>query len=194
MSPDPAVVSSGVPAATVLAAPRATPAPASGNPDDIDLAELRKELLADHVAAPADQVPAMRQVVAYAKSQGYDVNFVVIPQALRKFTHYRDIATQLQAEVGGTVIVLGPNSLGSASPDFSRLVQEQSTQNLTLSNPPAAARQMLDQLTAPHVDWTIVAVALIAVTAIGAVLARVRAVRQRFGRHPNTRTAASLPI
>lgn len=160
MSPDPA----GLPAVI---------------PENVDMAELRKELLADHVAAPADQVETLREVVAHAKSEGYDVNFVVLTETQPKFTYYRDIATQLQSEVGGTVIVLAPNSVGSASPDFSRVVQEQATDNLTLTNPPLAAQQMLDQMTAPQVDWTLVAVVLIVVTVIGAVLARLRTLRAR---------------
>ena len=140
---------------------------------------LRQELLADHVAAPADQEPALRALVARAKSDGHDLNVVVLTVPQPNFTYYRDIATQLQSEVGGTVLVIGPNSVGSSSADFSRVVQEQAMDDLTLQNPSVAATQMYDELTSPQIDWTLVTVALIVVTIIGAVLARVRTVRAR---------------
>ena len=148
-------------------------------PANVDMTGLRQELLADHVAAPADQEPALRALVARAKSDGHDLNVVVLTVPQPNFTYYRDIATQLQSEVGGTVLVIGPNSVGSSSADFSRVVQEQAMDDLTLQNPSVAATQMYDELTSPQIDWTLVTVALIVVTIIGAVLARVRTVRAR---------------
>lgn len=148
-------------------------------PTNVDMTALRQELLADHVAAPADQEPALRALVARAKSDGHDLNVVVLTEAQPNFTYYRDIATQLHSEVGGTVLVIGPNSVGSSSTDFSRVVQEQAMDDLTLQNPSVAATQMYDEMTSPQIDWTLVTVLLIVVTIIGAVLARVRTVRAR---------------
>ncbi|GAB35038.1 hypothetical protein GOOTI_132_00390 [Gordonia otitidis NBRC 100426] len=143
------------------------------------MAALRSELLADHVAAPADQEPELRSLVARAKSDGYELNVVVLTESQPNFTYYRDIATELQSQVGGTVLVIGPNSVGSASNEFSRVVQEQAMDDLTLQKPTVAATQMYDELTAPQIDWTLVTIVLILVTIVGAVLARVRSVRAR---------------
>ena len=50
---------------------------------------------------------------------------------------------------------------------------EQATDNLTISNPPVAAEQMVDRMTEQtQVPWTVVTVVLIAVVAVGAVVAR----------------------
>ncbi|WP_238422360.1 DUF6676 family protein [Gordonia sp. 'Campus'] len=146
----------------------------------VDMTELSRDIADDGVAGATDeQLPAMLDVVAYARSKGHDVSFVVVDQVQPRFTLYRDIANQLQDQVGGTVIVLGPNSVGSSSPDFSRVVQEQATDGLTLTDPPGAARQMIDTMTGPNVDWTVVGVALILVVFVGAVLARLRTARAR---------------
>lgn len=148
-------------------------------PVGLDMAAIKADVAADHVSAPADQVPALQEVVAHAKAEGYDVSFVVLPTAQPRFEMYRDVATDVQSSTGGTVIVLGPNSVGSSSPVFSRVQQEQATDNLNLTNPPQAARQMFDQMTEPGVNWTLVGVVLIVVVAVGAVLGRLRTVRRR---------------
>ena len=162
-------------------------------PANVDMTALRQELLADHVAAPADQEPALRALVARAESDGHDLNVVVLTVPQPNFTYYRDIATQLQSEVGGTVLVIGPNSVGSSSADFSRVVQEQAMDDLTLQNPSVAATQMYDELTSPQIDWTLVTLLLVIVTIIGAVLARVRTVRARRRRGEVAQPAAQPP-
>ncbi|MDL9946079.1 hypothetical protein QSJ19_10835 [Gordonia sp. ABSL11-1] len=146
-------------------------------PEDVDMDALLAGIRDDGVAAPSDQVAGLRDVVAHAKSEGYDVSFVVLPTAQPKFTYYRDIATELQSEVGGTVIVLGPNSVGSSSPYFSRVQQEEATDNLTLTDPPLAARQMWDQMSGPSMNWTAITLVLIVVVVIGAAVARLRSRR-----------------
>ncbi|MBD0861536.1 hypothetical protein IA539_09970 [Gordonia sp. zg691] len=146
----------------------------------VDMTQLSRDIADDAVAgATPEQLPAMLEVVEYAKDKGHDVSFVVIDQMQPRFTLYRDIANQLQEQVGGTVIVLGPNSVGTSSPEFSRVVQEQATDGLVLTDPPGAARQMIDTMTGPNVDWTLVGLGLILVVVVGAVLARLRAVRAR---------------
>ncbi|GAA1480273.1 hypothetical protein GCM10009624_07130 [Gordonia sinesedis] len=185
MSPDPMSV-------TVLAAPAGELSGSDAFAAEVGLPKLREDLLADHVAAPADQVPALREVVEYARSEGNDVNFVVLTQVAPKFTYYRDIATALQKETGGTVIVLAPNSVGSSSPYFSRVQQEEATDNLTLQNPPQAARQMYDQMTEPGVNWTVVTIVLIVLVVVAAVVARLRSVRGR-SRGPADVTAEPTP-
>ncbi|GAB93526.1 Rv1476 family membrane protein [Gordonia rhizosphera] len=165
-------MSPGATTQDLLALPSsAAPSTASG-PGGVDMTALLDDVRDDHVAAPAEDVPGLREVVADAQADGYDVSFVVIPRALPKFTQYRDIATELQGEVGGTVIVLGPNSMGSASPDFSRFQQEKATENVRLANPPQAARQLWDQMTAPALNWTVISIVLILVVVAGAVVAR----------------------
>jgi hypothetical protein len=142
-------------------------------PPDVNLSELQAGLADDGVVAPPEMTPQILQVVADAKDKGYDVHFVVTDKVYPRITYYRDIATELQQETGGTVIVLGGNYVGSASDEFSRVELEQSTDNLAISNPPVAAQQMLERMTEQtQVPWTGVTLLLIAIVAVGAVVAR----------------------
>jgi hypothetical protein len=142
-------------------------------PPDVDLPQLQAGLADDGVVAPPEMTPQILQVVSEARDKGYDIHFVVTDKVYPRITYYRDIATELQEETGGTVIVLGGNYVGSASDEFSRVELEQATDNLTISNPPVAAQQMLDRMTEQtQVPWTVVTMVLIAVVAVGAVIAR----------------------
>ena len=141
--------------------------------DGIKLGPLRKDLADDNVSAPAAQVPALRELVAQGKKDGHDLHFVVLTERQPVFTNYRDIATALQQDTSGTVIVLGPNAVGSASDEFSRVTLEQATDNLKFADQTQAARQMYDKMTEPSINWTVATLVLIVVVVIGAVAARV---------------------
>ena len=145
-------------------------------PESVDMPAILRDIQEDGVAAPAGQVAGLRAVVAEAQADGQEVSFVVIDRPL-KFEYYRDIATDLQADVGGTVIVLGPQSVGSASPHFSRVQQEEATDNLTLTDPPLAARQMWDQMNEPSLNWTVISLLFIVIVVAGAAIARLRSTR-----------------
>lgn len=166
-------------------------------PEDVDLQAIGKDLAGDHVSAPADDVAGLERVVAEAKAKGHDINFVVLEQAQPNFTYYRDIATALQKETGGTVVVFGPDTIGTASDDFSRVQLEQAQDNLTVSQPATGAQQMLDRMTEQtQIPWTLVTLVLIAVVALGAVVARMLQVRRRAAVTPAavsdpSRTASS---
>ena len=165
-------------------------------PDDVDLGSIEKDLAGDHVSAPADDVAGLERVVAQAKAEGHDMNFVVLEQAQPNFTYYRDIATALQKQTGGTVVVFGPDTVGTASDDFSRVQLEQAQDNLTVSQPATGAQQMLDRMTAQtQVPWTVVTLVLVAVVALGAVAARMLQVRRRATAPaaPAGDTAAAAP-
>ena len=139
----------------------------------IKLGPLRKALADDNVSAPAEQVPALREVVEQAKKDGYDVHFVVLTERQPVFTNYRDIATALQQETSGTVIVIGPNAGGSASNEFSRVTLEQATDNLKFTDQTQAAKQMYEKMTEPSINWTVVTLILVLIVVIGGAAARV---------------------
>lgn len=142
-------------------------------PPDVNIAELQAGLADDGVVAPPEMTPQILKVVAEGRDKGYDLHFVVTDKVYPRITYYRDIATELQQETGGTVIVLGGNYIGSASDEFSRVELEQSTDNLTISNPPVAAQQMLDRMTEQtQVPWTVVTLVLILIVAVGAAIGR----------------------
>lgn len=149
-------------------------------PPDVDMADLQAGLADDGVVAPPEMTPQILQVVAEGRDKGYDLHFVVTDKVYPRITYYRDIATELQQETGGTVIVLGGNYIGSASDEFSRVELEQSTDNLTISNPPVAAQQMLDRMTEQtQVPWTVVTLVLILIVAVGAAVGRKLQLRKK---------------
>jgi hypothetical protein len=163
-------------------------------PPDVNLPELQAGLADDAVVAPPEMTPRILQVVAEAKDKGYDVHFVVTDKVYPRITYYRDIATELQQDTGGTVIVLGGNYVGSASDEFSRVQLEQATDNLTIKNPPVAAEQMLDRMTEQtQVPWTAVTLMLIAVVAVGVVVARKLQSRNRTPADTDPATVQSAP-
>lgn len=157
-------------------------------PDNIDVNAIVTAVKSQGVYGPAEQVPALEAVVADAAGKGHDVKIVVLTGYQPKFTYYRDIALTVQQQTGGTVIVLGPDSLGSAGPDFPRVVQESASQNLTLSDPPGAARQMVDQLTAPQTDWTVLTIVLTLCVLAAAIGARL------FSRRRGTHAASGPQV
>ncbi|GAA1904044.1 Rv1476 family membrane protein [Williamsia serinedens] len=160
-------------------------------PEDVDLGSIAKDLAGDHVSAPSGDVAGLERVVAEAKAKGHDMNFVVLEQAQPNFTYYRDIATALQKQTGGTVVVFGPDTVGTASDDFSRVQLEQAQDNLTVSQPATGAQQMLDRMTEQtQIPWTVVTLVLVAVVAVGAVVARVLQVRRRRAAAPSGATSS----
>lgn len=177
MSPDPSSLAPAIPYGASV-------------PTGIDVDAIVRDLNAQGVYAPAAQVPALQAVVADAKAKGHDIKIVVLTDKLQTFTHYRDIALTVQPKTGGTVIVLGPDSVGSSGPEFPRVVQEEAAQNLTLSDPPGAAKQMVAQLTAPQTNWTVVTVVLTLVVLMGAVGARLFSKRRAAGAHAPGAVAA----
>ncbi|MFT3662319.1 MAG: hypothetical protein QM809_13300 [Gordonia sp. (in: high G+C Gram-positive bacteria)] len=177
MTPGPATFTIAQPAD-----PIAKPAGTKKKWSDLDMPAIVASLKATGVYAPADQVPALKKVVAKAKADGHDLNLVVLEQSYVPFTVFRDIATNLQEQVGGTVIVRGANAIGTSSSEFSRVQLEDGASSLKGGMAPAVAmEQLYDRAAAPHVDWTLVTLGLIVVVVIGAVLARLTQRRRRRG-------------
>lgn len=156
------------------------PADTTAQWSDLDIGAIVAQLKSTGVFAPADQTPELQQVVARADAQGHDLYVVVLQESYSPFTVYRDIATELQSQVGGTVLVMGPGSIGTASSDFSRVQLEDGTSEVKAgTDTVVAVNQIYDRVTEPHLDWTLATIALIVVVVIGAVLARLMQLRRR---------------
>ncbi|MEZ5211584.1 DUF6676 family protein [Gordonia sp. (in: high G+C Gram-positive bacteria)] len=168
------------PATFTLAKPADTTAQWAG----LDLPAITTQLKKTGVYAPADQAPALQKVVDRADADGHHLHVVVLDQSYSPFTVYRDIATKLQTQVGGTVIVMGPNGRGTASNEFSRVQLEDGTSEAQTMAPAAAAAHIYDRATEPYVNWTVVTILLIVVVVIGAVIARWTTLRARRAAGP----------
>lgn len=167
------------PSEFVLAAPPgATPPPDVWS--NLDMAAITTSLQDTGVWAPADQQAGLKTLVRDAANDGHSLHLVVLEQSYPKFTAYRDIATELQSQVGGTVLVFGPSGSGTASSDFSRVDLEDASGSVTKgSDATQAATQMYHSVVDPNVNWNGVTIGLIVVVVIGAVIARLMMNRRR---------------
>lgn len=159
----------------------ASPADTTAQWADLDIAAIVAQLKATGVVAPADQAAGLKTVVARADADGNDLFVVVLDQSYAPFTVYRDIATEVQTQTGGTVLVIGPGgTVGTASSDFSRVQLEDGTSGVkTGTDTVTAVGQIYDRASAPYLDWTLVTIALLIVVAVGAVIARYTSLRRR---------------
>lgn len=179
------------PSEFVLAAPPAVNPPADVW-SNLDMAAIQASLKQTGVWAPADQQAGLKTLVQEAAADGHSLHVVVLDQAYPKFTAYRDIATELQSHVGGTVLVFGPSGSGTASSDFSRVELEDSSNDVTKgSSATQAATQMYHKAIDPNVNWTGVTLGLIIVVVLGAVLARIMMKRRaRTEQAPESQAAS----
>ncbi|EGD56145.1 hypothetical protein SCNU_04786 [Gordonia neofelifaecis NRRL B-59395] len=147
---------------------------------NLDMAAIKESLTTTGVWAPADQQAALKELVQQADADGHSLHVVVLDQSYPKFTAYRDIATELQSQVGGTVLVFGPSGSGTASSEFSRVQLEDASSDVTKgSTATQAATQMYHKAVDPNVNWNGVTIGLIVLVVIGAVIARLQMKRKR---------------
>lgn len=158
----------------------AKPADTTEQWSDLDIPGIVAQLRTTGVYAPADQRAELEKVVDGADADGHDLHVVVLDDAYTPFTVYRDIATELQSQVGGTVLVMGPSGRGTASSEFTRVQLEDGTSNITHGASSAqAAQQIYDGASAPSMDWTVVTIVLVILVVLAAAGTRLVTVRRR---------------
>ncbi|QNG18861.1 hypothetical protein G4H71_21200 [Rhodococcus triatomae] len=166
------------PAATavphVAALPRAVELPSG-----VEVSEILADVAADGVAAPDAVVDELLAVVDRAAGHGIDLSIVVLEENPTRDSELRDLATDVGAEEGGTVLVLSPNWVGSYSDSISR-VQLESGQDRTYTGGDAvvAADNFVDDLLEPGPPWTLLTVLVLGVVAL-ATAALIRAKLRR---------------
>lgn len=129
----------------------------------------------------AGQREPLLKLVARADNDGHNLHVVIIEQDLKE-TSYRDIATTLQGEVGGTVLVFGPGGgRGAASDEFSRVeLEDGANWGAGKYNTVAGkATHIYARAVDPYVDWTVVTIALVIAVVVGAVVGRWNQLRRR---------------
>ncbi len=136
--------------------------------------KVQSEVSADAVAAPAADVPGLREVVRGAADRGVDLKVVVLAQSPPIDTPLRDIATEVgQAHPGSTVLVLSPGWAGSYSNTYDRVLLEAGQDVAKLApNPVQGAQNFVDQLNTPIFPWTEFTIFLVVGVAGAAVATR----------------------
>jgi hypothetical protein len=149
-------------------------------PPDVDINKVKADVGQDSVSAPAQEVPALRQVVTDAKKKGIDLKIVVIDQNPPIETPLRDIATQVgHAYPGSTVLAMSPSFAGAFSPVFDRVTLEAGQDIARTGNPVQSAQNFVGELTTPQFPWTALTIVLIIAVAAATVGARLLQLRSK---------------
>ncbi len=142
-------------------------APAAAEiPSFVDVPSTLADVAADGVSAPAALVPGLEAVVARAQDEGIALNVVVLEETAPLDSYLRDLATEVGAADGGTVLVLGPGQVGTFSDSIDRVTLEAGQDSAYTADPVQSANQFLDVVLAPGPSWTGLTLALVAVVAL----------------------------
>ncbi|WP_307856760.1 Rv1476 family membrane protein [Mycolicibacter acidiphilus] len=145
----------------------------AGPPDEC-MTLVKLAVAAGSVSAPADDVPAMREVVSAAAREGIDLKIVEVAKNPGMDTSLRDVATVVGADYpAATVLVVSPTYVGSYSGQFHRAKLEAAEDHAKTGYPVVSAQNFLDQLTTPDLPWTGMTVALLVGVTAAAVCTRV---------------------
>lgn len=142
-------------------------APAAAEiPPFVDVPSTLADVADDGVSAPAELVPGLEAVVARAQDEGIALNVVVLEEPARLDSNLRDLATEVGATDGGTVLVLGPGQVGTFSDSIDRVTLEAGQDSAYTSDPVLSANQFLDVVVAPGPSWTGLTLALVGLVAL----------------------------
>lgn len=139
-----------------------------------------------------DVQAGLRQVVDQARSEGIDLNVVVVDANPPNETPLRDIATEVgAANPGATVLALSPSFAGTYSPQFDRVTLEAGQDLARTGDPVQSTKNFLGELTTPHFPWTPFTIVLVIALVLGVVAARLLQVR---GKRATRSDAASTSV
>lgn len=145
-------------------------------PPEIDMEQVQADVADDGISVPAaDQadVPALRQVIEDARSEGIDLKIVVIDLNPPVDTPLRDIATEVgQAHPGSTVLAMSPSFAGTYSPAFDRVTLEAGQDVAKTGDPVQSSKNFVGELTTPHFPWTPFTIVLVLTVAMAVVATR----------------------
>jgi hypothetical protein len=163
-----------------LAGPQTIPYLPAYIPPDVDINKVNADVGADGVSAPAQEVPALRQVVADAKKKGIDLKLVVIGTNPPIDTPLRDIATEVgNTYPGSTVLVMSPTWAGTYSSVFNRVTLEAGQDIAKTGDPVQSAKNFVGELTTPQFPWTALTIVLVIAVAVAAVATRLLRLRSK---------------
>ncbi|MGU3433182.1 DUF6676 family protein [Actinomycetes bacterium M1A6_2h] len=150
-----------------LALPSAAATPLSAViPAGVDVAEVIADVQDDSISAPAADVDGLAAAVSRAESDGIALSIVVVDRDPGQDSQLRDLATQVGASEGGTVLVLSPGQVGSFSDSISRVVLEAGQDRTYVGDPVVAADNFVDEISGPGTPWTAYTVVLIVLVAV----------------------------
>lgn len=160
--------------------PRIPVPSATDLPPGVTLDQVLADLADDQVSAPTERVAGLVEQVQRAQSHGIDLRVVVVNRDPRIDSQLRDLATEVGAEDGGTVLVLSPGWVGTFSDSLDRVALEAAQDRTYTGDPVVSTRNFVDSITEPGPDWTAWTVVLVLVVAAAAgATALAKVVRRR---------------
>ncbi len=143
---------------------------------------------------PGDEldVPALRQVVADARSEGIDLKIVVIDVNPPIDTPLRDIATEVgSANPGSTVLALSPSFAGTYSPEFDRVTLEAGQDVAKTGDAVQSSKNFVGELTDSHFPWTPFTIVLVLAVVMAVVTTRILQIRGKRQSEPGAASTSS---
>ncbi len=154
------------------------------------MVQVIDDVAADGVSVPpADQaqVPALRQVIEDARSEGIDLKIVVIGLNPPTEMPLRDIATEVgEANPGATVLAMSPNFAGTYSPAFDRVTLEAGQDLAKTGDSVQSAQNFVGELTTSHFPWTPFTIVLVLAVLLAVATTRLL---QLFGKRAESSEA-----
>lgn len=142
---------------------------------------VQADVADDGVSVPPGgepDVPALRQVVADARSEGIDLKIVVIDVNPPIDTPLRDIATEVgTANPGSTVLALSPSFAGTYSPEFDRVTLEAGQDVAKTGDAVQSSKNFVGELTDSHFPWTPFTIVLVLAVVLAVVATRIMQIR-----------------
>ncbi|MEU5843944.1 DUF6676 family protein [Rhodococcus sp. NPDC047139] len=146
-----------------------TPGPALTDlPVGVSVEQVLVDLADDQVAAPSRYVDDLVGEVQRAKDNGIDLSVVVLDRDPRIDSQLRDLATEVGAEDGGTVLVLSPGWVGTYSADLDRVTLEAAQDRTYTGDPVVSTRNFVDSVLEPSPPWTLMTVLVVGFVALAA--------------------------
>ncbi|MFD3811259.1 DUF6676 family protein [Rhodococcus sp. NPDC058639] len=134
-------------------------------PPGVTVEAILADLSDDQVSAPPEQVDDLVAEVARAQEHGIDLSVVVIDRDPRMDSQLRDLATEVGAEDGGTVLVLSPGWVGTFSDSLDRVTLEAAEDHTYTGNPVVSTKNFVDSVIEPSPPWTMLTILLVLVVA-----------------------------
>lgn len=149
-------------------------------PPDVDMNAVMAAIGRDGVSAPADDVAALKQVVADARKDGIDLKIVAIPTNPPIDTPLRDIATEVgHTYPDSTVLVVSPFFAGTYSRHFDRVALESGQDVAKTGDLVLSSKNFVHELSTPDFPWTPLTIVLVLGVAAAAVVTRLLQVRAK---------------
>lgn len=137
-------------------------------PTGVSVEKVLADLADDQVAAPSQYVDDLVAEVQRAQENGIDLSVVVLDRDPGMDSQLRDLATEVGAEDGGTVLVLSPGWVGTFSEDLDRVTLEAAQDRTYTGDPVVSTRNFVDSVLEPSPPWTLMTLLIVAVVALAA--------------------------